>query len=913
MSSRVNPSIRSKSYKDEPDEVKNLRKLHSTQLSTLKELFADWSDEDLLFAVQEAGGDLELAIDRISDGHTSQWGEVKGKKTKKPHNERSANTQPQVDKYQFSIKSTGSNERAKTSQIKAKGPRIPKPVEKPRVPAPTPTPVKPVMLDSQGNAKTYAQLASQAQKPPQDSDFSHTPLKNEKQDVPDVAAWGPTPSAAFSVPSWGPSKSKPESQGRSQTDTVQASNPQNEFPTLSTPSKPITQPKISWAQIVNRPVVNSTPSASATKTDSTPVKPQEAETHITSPENTSSESAKVQDSVEPESETKLPENIQAEPQEESKPDTVSISEELTVESEEPIENAEEEIEEPKETIEPVAIPAGTEETDASEAKEQNSNLNTETSKVQAASPNSKARMMNPRKFKQDSPVVMPGGSSSLERIGVQFGSLSLSSLPDRNAPVSQVADADVQDEKIDTEFNEPEEQFYVETQEVQPQVSVPEMQPVIHNLASTLMDSAPVSLEASAPSAPIEVEEPLKPKSPEPVSMSTEATNGANNSAQATQPQNPKVEMTSNNAQNQTMYPTQPSVLPNMNAFGRQNGQHNSPYLGQQPHIGNPDVLNSSPYGTYMGGQPQSQFSNFGMGPMTDYGAALYGNDAQRALMGYYADPSYGQIPSSYQRDNRLPTQDPTAIPSTTQSAQNASLTSQASPQPQQLQQPSYPELAGIPYYPYYYVPNQFHSPAYQQSGYGQPFMNKNVYPFYGNQQTNKPGSSGAGSPYTSTGYPSNTLSQQASYTQGPPGVSRYDDMSLGGSANSGMGGGVSDYQKGYKSDLPLQGFLGSTSGQQQVGTTEASKNASGQNTHEMNSPYKNYADPSSVYGQSAQGGQYGGYQQQMYGGYQQQYPQQTQQQYQTYHMQQQNHQQQQQQQSGGYHHQQGRNQGYWS
>ncbi|KAK9711281.1 RNAPII degradation factor [Basidiobolus ranarum] len=299
------------------------------------------------------------------------------------------------------------------------------------------------------------------------------------------------------------------------------------------------------------------------------------------------------------------------------------------------------------------------------------------------------------------------------------------------------------------------------------------------------------------------------------------------------------------------------------------------------------------------------------MGPMGDYGTTLYGNDAQRALMGYYADPAYGQIPSNYQRDSRLPMQDSATIPSSTQSGQNASLTSQASPQPQsqQLQQPSYPELAGIPYYPYYYVPNQFHTPAYQQSGYGQPFMNKNIYPYYGSQQTSKPGTSATGSPYTSAAYPSNTLNQPNSYSQGPPGVGRYDDISLSGSNNGGIGSGVSEYQKGYKSDLPLQGFLGSSTGQQQ-GSAESSKNASGQNTHDMNSPYKNYADPSNVYNQSAQGGQYGGYQQQMYGGYQQQYAQQSQQQYQQYQMQQQNHQQQQ---SGGYHHQQGRSQGYWS
>ncbi|ORX93357.1 hypothetical protein K493DRAFT_223497 [Basidiobolus meristosporus CBS 931.73] len=113
MSSRVNPPIRSKYNKDEPDEVKNLRKLYATQLSTLKELFTEWSEEDLLFAIQEASGDLEVAIDRISEGHASQWGEVKGKKTKKPHSDRSTVTQPPLDKLPPAARNTGTSERSK--------------------------------------------------------------------------------------------------------------------------------------------------------------------------------------------------------------------------------------------------------------------------------------------------------------------------------------------------------------------------------------------------------------------------------------------------------------------------------------------------------------------------------------------------------------------------------------------------------------------------------------------------------------------------------------------------------------------------------------------------------------------------------------------------------------------------------
>jgi hypothetical protein len=52
----------------EAEDVKLLRSSYSTQLSTTKELFPEWSDEDILNALQEASGDVELTILRISEG-----------------------------------------------------------------------------------------------------------------------------------------------------------------------------------------------------------------------------------------------------------------------------------------------------------------------------------------------------------------------------------------------------------------------------------------------------------------------------------------------------------------------------------------------------------------------------------------------------------------------------------------------------------------------------------------------------------------------------------------------------------------------------------------------------------------------------------------------------------------------------
>jgi hypothetical protein len=55
---------------EDEGELGQLKKLHATKLSTMKEMFPDWTDEDLVFALQETEGNLEQTIERISDGMT---------------------------------------------------------------------------------------------------------------------------------------------------------------------------------------------------------------------------------------------------------------------------------------------------------------------------------------------------------------------------------------------------------------------------------------------------------------------------------------------------------------------------------------------------------------------------------------------------------------------------------------------------------------------------------------------------------------------------------------------------------------------------------------------------------------------------------------------------------------------------
>lgn len=45
-----------------------MKKQYGTKVATIKEMYPDWTDEDVVFALQETGGDLELAVERITDG-----------------------------------------------------------------------------------------------------------------------------------------------------------------------------------------------------------------------------------------------------------------------------------------------------------------------------------------------------------------------------------------------------------------------------------------------------------------------------------------------------------------------------------------------------------------------------------------------------------------------------------------------------------------------------------------------------------------------------------------------------------------------------------------------------------------------------------------------------------------------------
>ncbi|KAI5993701.1 hypothetical protein F5J12DRAFT_426647 [Pisolithus orientalis] len=56
---------------------------YGAQTKQLREIFPDYSSDDLHSILAEVGGDLDIAVTRITEGHAEQWGSVKSKKDKK--------------------------------------------------------------------------------------------------------------------------------------------------------------------------------------------------------------------------------------------------------------------------------------------------------------------------------------------------------------------------------------------------------------------------------------------------------------------------------------------------------------------------------------------------------------------------------------------------------------------------------------------------------------------------------------------------------------------------------------------------------------------------------------------------------------------------------------------------------------
>ncbi|KAK3112828.1 RNAPII degradation factor [Teratosphaeriaceae sp. CCFEE 6253] len=62
---------------EDQGELGEMKKKYALEVTLLKDMFPDWTDVDLVFALQEADGDVPATVDRITQGSVSQFSEVK--------------------------------------------------------------------------------------------------------------------------------------------------------------------------------------------------------------------------------------------------------------------------------------------------------------------------------------------------------------------------------------------------------------------------------------------------------------------------------------------------------------------------------------------------------------------------------------------------------------------------------------------------------------------------------------------------------------------------------------------------------------------------------------------------------------------------------------------------------------------
>ncbi|KAK4547603.1 hypothetical protein LTR36_000560 [Oleoguttula mirabilis] len=62
---------------EEQGELGEMKKKFAPELGMLRDMFPDWTDTDLVFALQETDGDVANTVDKITQGNVSQFAEVK--------------------------------------------------------------------------------------------------------------------------------------------------------------------------------------------------------------------------------------------------------------------------------------------------------------------------------------------------------------------------------------------------------------------------------------------------------------------------------------------------------------------------------------------------------------------------------------------------------------------------------------------------------------------------------------------------------------------------------------------------------------------------------------------------------------------------------------------------------------------
>ncbi|KAI8145798.1 hypothetical protein BJV82DRAFT_666361 [Fennellomyces sp. T-0311] len=727
--------------------LKKLKSKHASKLSTLKELFEDWTDEDLLFAIQDADGDLELTIERISAGHAVQWGEVKTKKSKKEAAKAKA-AQPTTPLP------SAHPPRTQASRHNNERGRVPRGGATPRKtrgkPSTSQQPLqsqaaswgkqtKPIQSTERATGGSWASIAS-ALKTAQPTNDIGTESWNSASATEGWPATNPSSDTNWGAkPSWGeePANNTPSEQNEISTKSPILTATSSSATTSSAPK--------TWASLLK--------SKPAPKPEPKPVVHEEKPANDTwdAPVNTSENdnwNAPVEDNWNAPADDGW--NATPAANENNNDPWTQTEQQSSLEPSDTKEDVREEIkEEPEsrskitETLESTEMSNGAPaQVEAANDKEQTASTST-SPPVAAIAADTKVRQPIGRRVRPEEPVVLPNSNTSLAGVDVKFGSLNL----DDTTPGVIEANS-----RLNEHDKKPDQ---VQVSDKQASTIEPQQ-----NYLNRYAGNAPTVVGQNA-------------------GLTTTETLADPTSYLKQQAQQ---------QQQQAVHAQQQS---------------------QQQHLGM-DHLTSA-YNSYLPNQPPTGASGYGINPMgsvPDYG--VYGAEAQRAAMGYYDPNTFDHHSPSATSATAYQMRDKYNQDSGNPAGAQSSAPAQGIPQQQ-----VYPN---IPYYQYYYMPNHFST--YQQSAYGQPFLNKNMYQMY--QTSGKPNNVSANSQYAAAQQAQHLYNQSLSGAGGPSG---YDEVAslqhqLGGGANMGL----NDYQKPstYGAGSQIQGFLNNFSGPGQQGAQQA-------------------------------------------------------------------------------------------
>ncbi|KAL1301702.1 hypothetical protein AAFC00_005911 [Neodothiora populina] len=89
---------------DEQGELGDMKKKYASELAMVRDVFPDWTDFDLVFALEEADGDIEATIERIVAGNVSQFSDVKKPKDRSRSKAKDAPATTGTDQFSTPVR-----------------------------------------------------------------------------------------------------------------------------------------------------------------------------------------------------------------------------------------------------------------------------------------------------------------------------------------------------------------------------------------------------------------------------------------------------------------------------------------------------------------------------------------------------------------------------------------------------------------------------------------------------------------------------------------------------------------------------------------------------------------------------------------------------------------------------------------